>query len=69
MYILLDKVKIVNFFWIPSHIGIRGNSKADRAAKSALQFKIVKFRISYTDLKYFINLDINVSVTDILGLF
>ena len=48
--------KIVNFFWIPSHIGIQGNSKADIAAKSALQFEIVTFTIPYTDLKYFIKL-------------
>ena len=54
---------IVNFFWILSHIGIHGNSKADRAAKSALQFEIVKFRIPYTDLKYF-----KLSLADILGL-
>ena len=32
--------KIVNFFWISSHIGIHGNSKADRAAKSALHFEL-----------------------------
>ena len=36
--------KIVNFFWIPNHIGIHGNSKVD-SEKSALQFEIVKFRI------------------------
>ena len=51
--------KIVNFFWIPSHIGIHANSKAESAAKSALHFEIVKFRIPYTDLKYFIKLYIN----------
>ena len=54
--------EIVNFFWIPSHIGIHGNSKADSAAKSAVQFKNVKFRIPYTlqlQLKYFIKLYIN----------
>ena len=48
--------KIVNFFWIASRIGIHGNSKAESAAKSALQFEIVKFIIPYTDLKYFIKL-------------
>ena len=47
--------KKVNFFWIPSHIGIHSNSKADSAAKSALQFEIVKFRIPYINLKYFKN--------------
>ena len=34
--------EIVNFFWIPSHIGIHGNSKADSAAKSAVQFEIIQ---------------------------
>ena len=51
--------KMVTFIWIPSHIGIHGNSKADSAAKSALQFEIVKFRITCTDLTYFINPFIN----------
>ena len=32
--------KIVNFFWISSHIGIHGNSTADRAAESALHFEL-----------------------------
>ena len=40
--------KIVKFCWIPSHIGIHGNSK-DKAAKSALKFEIVKFKIPSTD--------------------
>ena len=31
--------KIVNFCWIPSQIGI----EADKAAKSALKFEIVKY--------------------------
>ena len=53
------QVKIINFFWIPSHIGINGNSKADSAAISAFQFDIVKFKIPYTYLKYFIKLYIN----------
>ena len=48
--------KKVNFFWIPNHTGIHGNRKGDSAARSALQFEIVKFRIPHTDLKYFINL-------------
>ena len=44
--------KLVYFFWIPSHVGIHGNSKS---AKS----EIVKFRIPYTYLKYVITLHIN----------
>ena len=33
-------------FWVPSHIGIHGNNKADMAAKSALQFKVAKYKYS-----------------------
>jgi hypothetical protein len=39
------------FCWIPSHIGIHGNTKADSATKQALQLPITNFKISYTDLK------------------
>ena len=54
-YYVSNQGKIVNFCWIPSHIGILGNN----AAKSALVFEIVKFKIPSTDLKHFIKLYIN----------
>ena len=55
-YYVSNQGKIVNFCWIPSHIGIYGNDEADtcKAAKSALDFEIVEFEIPSTDLKHFI---------------
>ena len=41
--------------WTPSHTGVRGNERADSAAKSALDLTPDKSRIPYTDLKPTIN--------------
>ena len=55
-YYVSNQGKIVNIYWIPSHIDIHGNNEADRAAKSALEFQIVKCKIPSTDLQHFIKL-------------
>ena len=41
--------KTVIFCWLPSHIGISGNERADSAAKAALQKDVSNCLISYTD--------------------
>ena len=57
--ILTRQSKIVEFCWIPSHIGINGNTKADKAAKDALKFDIAQFQIPFTDLKLSIKVYVN----------
>ena len=42
--------KDIVFCWVPSHTGIKGNEKADSAAKSALDLPHAKFGVPYNDL-------------------
>ena len=50
IYRLASNNKIVCFNWVPAHVGIRGNEKADQLAKEATK-KIPTFRpVVYTDM-------------------
>ena len=51
----LSKNYSIILTWIPGHIGIQGNERADKAAKKALQTCISNTKIPYTDLKPLIN--------------
>jgi ribonuclease HI len=42
--------KHVIFTWIPSHIGIHGNTVVDQEAKNALDDPVSNGSIPYTDL-------------------
>jgi hypothetical protein len=46
--------KHVIFTWIPSHIGIHGNTVVDQEAKNALDDPVSNCSIPYTDIKPFI---------------
>ena len=47
---LTNNGKTIIFCWIPSHVNIRGNEKADAAAKSALSFPVTKMKLPACDL-------------------
>ena len=47
--------KKVVLAWVPSHIGIKGNEKADELAKQALNFNVLDLKVPYKDLKVNVN--------------
>jgi ribonuclease HI len=51
LHFLATHGKSVVFVWLPSHIGIAGNSKADAEAKAALAQPVSRREVPHTDFK------------------
>ena len=47
----LADINHIVFCWLPSHVGIKGNEKADIATKSALTLNISDLKVPFTDFK------------------
>lgn len=55
LHTLITAGTSIIFVWLPSHVGIKGNSRADTAAKAALSLQISKREVPHTDFKPLIN--------------
>ena len=49
--LLREQNKKIKFFWVPSHIGIKGNEDADSAAKEALSKRVTNITLPYSDYR------------------
>ena len=56
---LVNEGSHIVFMWAPSHMGIRGNTAADAAAKDALGLSSPDGYIPYSDLKYLVGKYVN----------
>ena len=54
-YANIPSDKEVVFCWVPSHVDIVGNEKADTCAKKALQKEITDYTVPYSDFRPLIN--------------